>query len=109
MSRLLASALLLLLAASASAFPTDLEVSADGLAIEAVVHTDGRNAIVNVSNREDFALRCDALFRNGPEKGRVRRAIIEAGDSAPLSWTPRRQVVRLRIELQCVPARDAGG
>jgi hypothetical protein len=109
MSRLLASVLLLSLAGSAWAFPTDLEISAGDLAIQAVVHTDGRNAIVNVSNSEDFAVRCDALFRNGPEMGRVRRAIIEPGDSAPLSWTPRREVVRLRIELECVPARDAGG
>jgi hypothetical protein len=109
MFRFLSATPLLLLAGLVFAFPTDLEVSANDLAIAAQVHTDGRNAIVNVSNSEDFAVRCDALFRNGPEMGRVRRAIIEPGESAPLSWTPRREVVRLRIELECRPARAAGG
>lgn len=97
----LLSATLLLQAGAGSVFPIDLEVHADHLAIATQVHTDGRTAIVNVINRENFAVRCDALFRNGPEIGRVRRAIIEPGDSAPLPWTPRREVVRLRIELQC--------
>jgi hypothetical protein len=50
-----------------------------------------------------MVIRCEAVFRNGPEVGRARRAIIEPGDSAALSWIPRRTVVRLRVELRCEP------
>jgi hypothetical protein len=99
----LAALLLTLLAGPAAAHPVDLEIDAGSLNIAAVVHTDGRVTAVRVANQEALAIRCDAVFRNGPEVARTRRAIIAPGDSAALSWTPRRTVVRLRVELRCEP------
>jgi hypothetical protein len=101
MYKLMAAVLLALLAGTAAAYPADLEVDAGTLSVAATVLTDGRLAVVQVSNGEAFAVRCDAVFRNGPEVGRVRRAIIEPEDTGALTWMPRREVVRLRIELSC--------
>lgn len=103
MRRLLAAASLALLAGTAAAHPVDLETDAGSLNIAAVVHTDGRVTAVRVTNNDTMVIRCEAVFRNGPEVGRARRAIIEPGGSAALSWTPRRTVVRLRVELRCEP------
>lgn len=103
MKRFLAAGLLALLAGPAAAFPTDIEIDAGTLDVTAAVHADGRLAIVEVINRERFAVRCNAVFRNGPEVSRARRTIVAAEDTGTLTWTPRREVVRLRVELRCVP------
>lgn len=104
MYRLIAAAALLLFSQAAAAYPVDLETDAAGLDITAEVHTDGVLSVVQVTNHEQAAIRCDARFFSGPDRGRARRAIIEPGQSASLSWTPRRTVVRLRVELSCRPA-----
>ena len=103
MHRFLLAVFLALLASPAAAFPVELDFDAAGLDVSADVHSDGRLAAVRVVNNENFALRCTARFRNGPEQVRVRRAIVAAGEQATISWTPRRQVVRLVIELHCAP------
>lgn len=103
MRRLLAGMLLALLAGDATAYPTDLEVDAGVLNVGTAVLSDGRLAVVRVTNQEPFAVRCDAVFRNGPEVGRVRRVIIQPAETGALTWTPRREVVRLRVELKCEP------
>jgi hypothetical protein len=103
MQRMLTAALLALMAGAAAAYPTDLEVDVGSLEVTAQVISDGRLAVVRVTNREEFAVRCDAVFRNGPEIGRTRRAIIEPADTGALTWMPRREVVRLRVELSCEP------
>lgn len=107
MRKLLMGMSLALCAAAAMAFPTDLELDLDGLNVEALTHVDGRVALVRISNYESFAVRCEAVFRNGPEISRARRAVIDPTDTAVLSWTPRREVVRLRVELSCKPAEAA--
>lgn len=96
-----ALAALLLAGGNAFAFPVELEFDPGELDVAAEVHSDGRLALVRVVNSEEFALRCQAVFRNGPEIARTRQAIVAAGDRATLSWAPNRRVVRMRIELQC--------
>lgn len=103
MHRFLLAACLALLASHAAAFPVDLNFDAAELNVSADVHSDGRLAAVRVTNHEDFAVRCTARFRNGPEQVRVRHRIIPPGEHSTITWTPRRQVVRLVIELRCVP------
>jgi hypothetical protein len=101
MRKFLVAVLLALPAAPAAAFPVELERRTGQLEIGAVALSDGRMAIVQVSNREPAAVHCEALFRNGPEQGRSRRVTLAPGEEAALSWMPRRTVVRLRIELSC--------
>jgi len=103
MRRLLAAAALSLLAGVAAAFPTELAFDDGGLNAEAELISDGRLAIVRVTNGESFSLLCDAVFRNGPEVSRLRRVIVGPASVATLNWTPRRKVVRLRVEASCRP------
>lgn len=103
MRKILATALLALMAGQAAAFPTELAVEAGELNIEAVAIQDGRVAGVRVTNREAFPVRCSAAFRNGPETGRARGTVIAPAETRTLSWIPQRQVVRMRIELRCEP------
>jgi len=104
MLKILATALLALMAGQAAAFATDLVVDVGELNIEAVAITDGRLAGVRVTNRETFPVRCSAVFRNGPETGRARGTVIASAETRNLTWIPQRQVVRMRIELSCEPA-----
>jgi hypothetical protein len=104
MRKILATALLALMAGQAAAFATDLVVDVGELNIEAVAITDGRLAGVRVTNRETFPVRCSAVFRNGPETGRARGTEIASAETRTLTWIPQRQVVRMRIELRCEPA-----
>jgi len=99
--RPVAAAVLVLAAGTALAFAVELEFDPGGLDVLAEAYSDGRLALVRVSNGEDFALRCQAVFRNGPEMGRARQVIVAASDQATLSWAPKRTVVRLRVELHC--------
>lgn len=107
MHRVLAVVLLALLATNAAAFPTDLEIDSGGLAVQATTASDGRLAIVQISNREPFAIRCETSFRNGPEVGRTRRTTLEPAESASVSWMPRRQVIRVRVVLSCTRLDEA--
>ena len=104
MHRLLIAALLALFATNVAAFPVELEVMAGAPQVSATVESDGRMAIVRVTNLESFPVACRAAFQNGPETGRARRTTIAPGDAGALTWVPRRQVVRVRIELHCEPA-----
>jgi len=105
--RFAAGVLLLLLTGVAAAFPVELEVAAPGLDVVATGQSANDLAVVRAVNHESFAVRCMALFRNGPERQRSRRVTIQPGASVALSWAPRRSVVRMRIELQCEAARPA--
>lgn len=103
MYRLLIAALLALFTTTAAAFPTELEVMPGAPRVSAAVESDGRMAIVHVTNMESFAVTCRAVFRNGPETGRARGTTIAPGDAGTLTWAPRRQVIRMRVELHCEP------
>jgi|SRR6056297_143633 len=105
--RLALGALLLLLAGVAAAFPVELEVDAPGLDVVATGQSANDLAVVRAVNHESFAVRCVAIFRNGPERERSRRVTIQPAASVALSWAPRRSVVRMRIELQCEADRRA--
>jgi hypothetical protein len=100
MRKLLPTLLCALLPAVAIAFPTELDVTGE-VRVNAAIFNDGRVAIVRVLNQEAFAVRCQAVFNNGPEVSRSRRTVIEPGEEGSMSWLPRRNVVRLRVELSC--------
>ncbi|NGX17637.1 hypothetical protein [Wenzhouxiangella sp. XN24] len=93
----------------AAAYPSELRMEVGDLDITGTLYADGPVAAVRVTNHENVPVRCSAVFRNGPEQGRARRAIIESGDMAIMSWSPRREVVRLEVVVSCereAPAAD---
>lgn len=92
-----------LLAASATAlaYPVEMDFERNGLDVHAEVSQVGEQTIVMLTNGEGFPVRCEAVFRNGPEQSRARRVVLEAGDSRPLNFSPQRSVVRMRVEVWC--------
>jgi len=101
MRRFLAALLIAALPAAAAAYPSELTMEVGDLDVTGTLYADGPVAAVRVTNHEDITVRCRAEFRNGPEQGRARRAVIESGDMAIMSWSPRREVVRLEVVVSC--------
>lgn len=99
--RLILTLVLLFTASTALAFAVELEFEPRGLDVVAETFSQGPMAMVRVTNGEDFPVVCRAVFRNGPEASRQRRAVVAPGESALMSWAPSRNVVRLRVGLHC--------
>lgn len=99
--RLFLTLTLLFTANVAFAFAIELDFDPRGLDIVAEPFAQGPVALVRIINGEDFPVVCRAVFRNGPEASRQRQAIVAPGGSTTMSWSPRRQVVRLRVGLHC--------
>lgn len=108
MHRLLTALLIVALPMVAMAYPSDLRMNLNDLNVTGTLFAQGPVAAVRVTNHEDMTVRCSAEFRNGPERGRARRAVIESGDTAIMSWSPRRQVVRLEVVLTCTSQPSEG-
>ena len=54
----------------------------------------------------EATVRCDVRFRNGPEIGRTRKLTIDPGETGTARFMPSRLVVRLRIGVDCRPAKE---
>lgn len=99
--RFIITLVLLFTASAALAYPVELEFEPRGLDVVAEPFAQGPVALVRVTNGEDFPVICRAVFRNGPEASRQRQAVVAPGDSATISWSPKREVVRMRVGLHC--------
>jgi len=104
MRRTLIWALLLGWTTAALAYAVEMKVERNGLDIFAEIDQVGVQTIVRVRNGESFPVRCEAVFRNGPEMSRSRRATVEAGETLPFTFVPKRDVVRLKVEVWCESA-----
>ena len=102
--RVLLSVAAMLVSAIARAYPIDLQVSSQGLDVEALPEALGEATVVRLVNHESFPVRCDVRFSNGPEIGRVRKVTVRPGDDHIARFMPSRQVVRLKVSVECWPA-----
>ena len=92
-----------LLAAQAHAYQTDLRFESKGLDIEAIPNLIDNATVVRLINHEHAAVRCDVVFRNGPELSKSRKINIKAGDTGVARFSPSRDVIRLQIDIECWP------
>ena len=96
-------ALLALLPTTALAFfPIEVEQRLNG----AEISYDAREVAPNVGgmvliNQGQSAASCSATFRSGPDTPRTRRVTLEPGERANLTARFTRDIVRLRIQLDC--------
>jgi hypothetical protein len=97
---------LLLATGSVAAYPIDVTMLSEGLQVEAHSWQLGDGAMLEIVNGEPLAVRCDVLFRNGPER-RLRKVIVEPAARQVVRFTPTRDVVRIRINIECRPAHQA--
>ncbi len=98
---------LLLCATSAFGYPIDVSVVTRGLDISAESIEQRGATIIHLRNHEPVAVRCDVLFNAGVESRR-RQAVIPAGDGQTLQYSPRREVVRMRVRVECEPTGEDG-
>lgn len=99
-------ALTLLFSTAAHGYPIDLELRSQGLDVEALPELLGVATVVRLINHEVFPVRCDVRFNNGPEIGRVRKVTVRPGDDHIARFTPSRQVIRLKVTVECWPAEQ---
>jgi hypothetical protein len=83
-----------------------MAVTLKGLDVEATHTLLGEATVVRLQNYEKFPVRCDVRFRNGPEIGRTRKLTIDPGETGTARFMPSRLVVRLRIGVDCRPAKE---
>ena len=67
------------------------------------VEIDHNMGAVRLYNYGQAAAECSAIFRNGPETPRTRKASLAAGQSHNLTYKSNRSIIRLRVELTCEP------
>jgi hypothetical protein len=98
---------LALLAAPAAgwAFPIDVDFRSEGLDVDIVPMRLDYGAVVKVQNNESLPVKCDARFKNGPEEKR-RSATIPPGEVAPMRYSAQRQILRLKVVINCVPVPE---
>lgn len=102
MRKRLLAVLLAMLPAMAQAFPIEVNMENHGLDIEAVPVRVAWGAVIQIRNNEPLATRCRVDFRNGPERKR-RSAVIPSGESVSVQYQAQREVVRLRVTVDCLP------
>ena len=66
----------------------------------------GESTVVRLQNYEKFPVRCNVQFRNGPQLARTRKITIEPGETGTARFMPSRVVVRLRVGVECWPAKQ---
>ncbi len=90
---------------AALAYPIDVEMTPGDTQIDYSAHDIAADlASLTLVNVGENAVRCTATFNNGPEMPRIRRALLAPGETTHLTVKLHRQVVRLRIDVQCVTA-----
>jgi len=97
-------ALLAGLPLTAPAYPIDVKMAGDAQ-IEYSAHDIAADlASLTLINSGKNAARCTVTFNNGPEMPRIRRTLLAPGETTHLTVKLHRQVVRLRVEVECVSA-----
>jgi len=98
------AALLALLPLTALAYPIDVEKRLDGVKLDYTTYdTDRDMGSITLNNYGEVAAQCKVLFRNGPEAPRVRRVHVPARQSKDVTAKFNREIIKLRISLDCKP------
>lgn len=96
-------ALLAGLPLTALAYPIDVEMVPGDTQISYSAHDIAADlASLTLVNPGENPARCTVTFNNGPEMPRIRRTLLAPGETAHLTVKLHRQVVRLRIDVECL-------
>ncbi len=97
-------ALLALLPLSAlAAYPIEVEKKLEtGVKLDTTTYDTANDmTTITLNNYGDTAAFCRVTFRNGPETPRVRRVEVPAGQSRDVSARFNKQIIKMRIALDC--------
>ena len=102
MKKTISLAVLSLLPLTAAAYPIVVEKSLNGAEISYDVQELARDmGAIFLVNQGESAARCTAYFRSGPDTPRTRKVLLQSGERATLSVRFTRDIMRLRIRLEC--------
>ena len=102
MKRLCCALFALLPATLFAAYPIEVEKQLNGAEVSYTTQDIDHNlGSISLYNYGRAQARCTAVFRNGPEAPRTRKAVIEPGDTANMTVKFTRSIIRLRIKLTC--------
>lgn len=94
--------LLAMLPLTALAFPVEVEKQLNGAEVSVTTQDiDSNMGAIMLYNYGQADAECTAVFRNGPEAPRKRKATVAAGQSQSLTYKSNRSIIRLRVELTC--------
>lgn len=95
-------AVLLCLPLGAMAYPIDVEKELTGVKVDYTAHDTAYDiGSITLHNYGEVPAACKVSFRNGPEAPRVRRVNVPAGKNADVTAKFNRQIIKLRIALDC--------
>ncbi|BCJ05774.1 MULTISPECIES: 3-phosphoglycerate kinase [Pseudomonas] len=96
------AALLLCLPLGAMAYPIDVEKDLTGVKVDYTAYDTAYDiGSISLNNYGQVPAACKVTFRNGPEAPRVRRVNVPAGRSVDVTAKFNRQIIKLRIVLDC--------
>lgn len=96
------AAILMCLPLGAMAYPIDVDKHLNGVKLDYTAYDTAYDiGAITLNNYGQVAAACKVTFRNGPEAPRVRRVNVAAGKSADVTAKFNRQIIKLRITVQC--------
>ncbi|AXM98443.1 3-phosphoglycerate kinase [Pseudomonas plecoglossicida] len=96
------AAILMCLPLGAMAYPIDVEKELTGVKLDYNAYDTAYDiGAITLNNYGQVPAACKVTFRNGPEAPRVRRVNVPAGKSADVTAKFNRQIIKLRIALNC--------
>ena len=103
----LSCALLALLPLTAfGMYPIEVETVLNGTEVShSTQNISDDMAALFLVNQGREPVRCTAVFRNGPEAPRTRKATLQSGQEASLTAKFTRGIIKLRVKLECQPQR----
>lgn len=105
MNRWCVAAVLAGLPGVALAYPIEIEMAPGDTQISYSAHDIAADlASLTLVNSGENTARCTVTFTNGPEIPRLRRTVLAPGETTHLTVKLHRQVVRLRIDVECSSA-----
>ncbi|MBF8745512.1 3-phosphoglycerate kinase [Pseudomonas putida] len=94
--------LLLCLPVGAMAYPIEVEKQTSGVQLDYTTYDTAYDlGSISLNNYGQVPAQCKVTFRNGPEAPRVRRVNVPAGKSVDVTAKFNRQIIRLRVDLDC--------
>ncbi len=97
---------LLLPGSLAWAFPFEVSETVKGVKVAVDTMDLGDNTgAVTLENYGTVAAQCNVRFRSGPGVPVVRNARLESGQKAHLTAGFNHQVIRMRVDVRCKPAK----
>lgn len=101
---LLAAWLALVPLGASAAYPIEVQKQLNGAEVSySSQDIDSDLGGLTLTNLGRTPARCTAVFRNGPEAPRTRKAMLAPGASQSMTVKFNRNIIKLRIALTCEP------